>query len=84
MENNSESGIWEIFVPGLEAKARATNTRSAPTIAVIARKRPIPTAFTAEVRPLTASIVCDIDQYLWNDGEWMNARARKATHFRSR
>ncbi len=40
-------------------------------------RRPIPFAFSSELRPRTASVVCDIDRYAWGDEEWI-ARRRQA------
>ena len=35
-----------------------------------------PYGFFSELRPNTASIVCDLDRYQWADAEWMAARAK--------
>ena len=35
-----------------------------------------PFAFSSELRPNTASLLCDLDGYTWHDGEWMEKRAR--------
>ena len=75
MENNNESGIWEIFVPGMEEGERykyeiRSHNRGYRT------QKADPYGFYAELRPLTASIIYDIDQYAWNDSDWMIARAQ--------
>ena len=75
MENNNESGIWEIFVPGMEEGERYKYEVRSHNKGYRAQKAD-PYGFYAELRPLTASIVCDIDQYEWNDSDWMRARAR--------
>ena len=36
-----------------------------------------PYAFEAELRPKTGSVVATLDGYGWNDGDWMDARARR-------
>ena len=74
MENNGESGIWEIFLPGLEAGARYKYEVRSHNRGYRAQKSD-PFGFYAELRPQTASIVYDIDQYGWQDSDWMAARA---------
>ncbi len=74
MENNGESGIWEIFLPGLEAGARYKYEVRSHNRGYRAQKSD-PYGFYAELRPQTASIVYDIDQYGWQDSVWMAARA---------
>ncbi len=69
------SGIWEIFVPGLgegelykfSIKSRYHNYRSV---------KADPYGFFFEVRPKSASIVCDINGYSWGDKKWMKKRER--------
>ncbi|MDE2854097.1 MAG: 1,4-alpha-glucan branching protein GlgB [Chloroflexota bacterium] len=75
MENISDSGIWEIFLPGLEAGARYKYEVRSHNRGYRAEKSD-PYGFYAELRPQTASIVYDIDQYQWQDSDWMAARAR--------
>lgn len=74
MENNNESGIWEIFVPGMKEGERYKYEVRSHNKGYRAQKAD-PYGFYAELRPLTASIVCDIDQYEWNDRDWMSVRA---------
>ncbi len=74
MENIKDAGIWEIFVPGLEAGARYKFEVRSHNKGYRAAKSD-PYGFFSELRPDTASIVCDLDQYQWGDAEWMGARA---------
>ncbi len=74
MENQNGSGIWEIFVPGLEAGARYKYEVRSHNQGYSAAKSD-PYGFYHELRPHTASIVYDLDGYQWSDGEWMKARA---------
>ena len=39
-----------------------------------------PYAFSAELRPNTASLLYDLDHFEWHDGEWMAARADWQPH----
>ena len=75
MENNSESGIWEIFVPGLAQGARYKYEIRSHNRGYRAQKSD-PYGFYGELRPHTASIVCDLEQFEWNDSDWMSARAQ--------
>ncbi len=75
MENTSQSGIWEIFVPGLAPGARYKYEVRSHNEGYRAQKSD-PYGFFCELRPQTASIVYDIDQYQWNDEGWMAARAQ--------
>ena len=76
MENNGESGIWEIFVPGMEEGAHYKYEVRSHNKGYRAQKSD-PYGFYAELRPQTASIVYDIDAYQWNDSDWMVARAQQ-------
>ncbi len=74
MENKGDSGVWEIFVPGLAADARYKFEVRSHNRGYRAQKSD-PYGFYAELRPQTASIVYDLDEYHWNDSDWMSARA---------
>lgn len=79
MRFHVNSGVWELFVPELgpgelykyEIKTHYQGYQ-------VTKADPV--AFFSEMRPKTASIVWDIDQYEWNDGEWLQER-RDADHF---
>jgi 1,4-alpha-glucan branching enzyme len=71
------SGIWEIFVPGLgegtlykfDILSLYDNFREQKTD---------PFAFFFEVRPKTAAIVYDIEKkHEWNDAEWLSLRSER-------
>ncbi|MGQ0601853.1 MAG: 1,4-alpha-glucan branching protein GlgB [Anaerolineales bacterium] len=76
MRPRGASGIWELFIPDLgpgtvykyEVKSRFRG--------YIANKAD-PFGFASELRPANASVVYDINQYQWNDGEWMAARKQQ-------
>ena len=66
------SGVWEIFIPGIEEKEIykfEIKTQNGQTVL-----KADPYAFFAELKPATASIVYDIDGYQWNDKEWIEDR----------
>ena len=69
------SGVWELFVPGLDAGALYKyEIRQRPNGAVALKTDPYGRA--TELRPETASIVCD-SHHPWGDGEWMRARRER-------
>jgi len=68
------SGIWEGFVRGL-----GVGERYKFRIRAAGRKwcdKADPLARSAELSPATASVVWE-DAYAWNDGEWLDTRARR-------
>ncbi len=76
MRRRGESGIWELFVPGLWVGALYKYeilTRHEGKCTVKAD----PVGFAMEMRPSTASIVWDLDGYEWGDAAWMKGRAKK-------
>jgi 1,4-alpha-glucan branching enzyme len=76
MRHRGDSGIWEIFIPGLdegevykfEILSRFNNQLGL---------KADPYGFAAELRPKTASVVCTIDGYQWKDSAWMDARRQR-------
>jgi 1,4-alpha-glucan branching enzyme len=72
----SEAGLWEGFVPAI-----GTNTLYKYHIASRYRGYQVdkadPYGFAAEIRPQTASRVCDLESYSWGDGRWMANRANR-------
>ena len=69
------AGIWEIFVPsigeGMKYKFRIKSC-DGETI-----DKTDPYGFYAELPPRTASIVASLDNYQWNDSEWIADRVAK-------
>ena len=67
-------GLWEIFVTGLDEGAiYKFEILSSQARHLLLKSDPY--GFRAEVRPNTASVVCNIDGYRWQDAEWLAARA---------
>ncbi|MTI88573.1 MAG: 1,4-alpha-glucan branching protein GlgB [Balneolaceae bacterium] len=76
MRKLHDQGVWDIFIPeaqlgDLYKFEIKTSAREAPL------KKSDPYAFYAEVRPGTASVVCDIEGYTWGDDEWLNKRDKQ-------
>ena len=74
MERISESGIWEIFNPGMklgELYKFAITTQSGKIL-----YKADPFAFSAEYRPGTASVTADIQGFSWTDSTWIEKRTQ--------
>ena len=70
---NLNSGIWEIFIPGLKAGCcYKFEILSRQTNEILLKTDPYGQQF--EFRPQTASIVFDENQYKWLDITWMEQR----------
>ncbi len=67
------SGIWELFIPGAKVgdkyKFRILNLHGEWV------DKSDPMGFAAELPPLTASVVTDLNVYDWSDNDWMDRRA---------
>src|SRR5215216_7955194 len=71
MRSLGSSGIWELFVPGVEPGARYKFELRTPSGEL--RQKADPYAFEAEVPPETASVVTR-SEFEWSDDEWVAAR----------
>ena len=74
MRIRGASGIWELFLPGLDEGA-LYKFEILSRVGNHLGLKSDPYAFAAELRPKTASIVCNIDGYKWKDSGWLEARA---------
>ena len=76
MRKRVDSGLWEIFLPGVAEGARykyeilGRDGRLCPLKAD-------PVGFAAELRPASASLVARTDRFAWTDAAWMEARAQR-------
>jgi 1,4-alpha-glucan branching enzyme len=76
MRIRGESGIWEIFIPGL-AQGEIYKYEIRPRDAGELLLKSDPFALRFEPPPRTGSIVCEIDGYTWGDAGWLAARASR-------
>ena len=76
MRNRGTTGIWEVFVPGLD-EGTLYKFEILSSVGSFLGLKADPYGFEGEVRPKTASIVRNIDRYQWNDASWMSARASR-------
>lgn len=68
------SGIWEIFIPGvIEGDLYKYEIKTKENYIL---KKTDPYGYYTELRPNTASIVYDIEKYKWNDKKWINEREK--------
>lgn len=68
------SGVWEIFIPGLGAGMKYKYEIRDSSGHLHLKTDPYGTYF--ESPPHNASIVCPVNEYAWEDEEWMERRAK--------
>ncbi len=75
MNRLGDSGVFELFIPGLSQgtvyKYEIKNRKGEPML------KADPYGSYSELRPNTASIVWDINQFSWNDAEWLEKREKE-------
>lgn len=69
------SGIWEIFIPGLRDMDTYKFEIKTSTGAIIQKQDPY--GKFAELRPSTSSLVFNINTHQWNDGAWYESLKNK-------
>ncbi|MCG8573232.1 MAG: 1,4-alpha-glucan branching protein GlgB [Spirochaetes bacterium] len=72
MNNRGSSGVWELFIPQLTRGEIYKYEIKTQDNRIIEKADPF--AFYSELRPKTASIVYDINQYHWQDQDFMKKR----------
>ncbi len=75
MRKRVPSGIWELFIPGLD-KGELYKFAVKQLGGHVVEKCD-PYAFAAEVPPRTANVVTDLSEHEWADGQWMQDRVEK-------
>jgi 1,4-alpha-glucan branching enzyme len=73
MRKRIDSGLWEVFVPGLGAGAVYKYEILGPDGVLLPLKAD-PFGFAAEMRPSTASVVAETAHYQWSDGDYLERR----------
>jgi len=68
------SGVWELFVPGVEPGARYKYEILTADGRLALKADPM--AYSTEIPPGTASIVASPTTHKWRDGAWMERRAK--------
>ncbi|WP_210527843.1 1,4-alpha-glucan branching protein GlgB [Rubellimicrobium arenae] len=76
MRRRGGTGVWEIFVPGVQERACYKYEIIGPHGELLPLKAD-PVGFGSQHPPQTASVVRDIHGYGWQDESWMEARANR-------
>ena len=79
MRSMGASGIWELFVPGIEPGQRYKFEIRTQTGELLLKADPY--AFAVEIPPQTASVVWR-HRHAWQDDEWRARRAEQQPHDR--
>ena len=74
MELLADSGIYEVFVPGLQPGQLYKYAITTKTGEILYKADPY--GYSAEYRPGTASKTADISGFAWGDDKWMTERAK--------
>ncbi|PYL05407.1 MAG: 1,4-alpha-glucan branching enzyme, partial [Verrucomicrobia bacterium] len=69
------SGVWELFLPGIKQGAHYKFEIRTQTGAVLLKSDPF--AFFNQHGKSTASMVYDLERYIWDDSAWLEARRKK-------
>jgi 1,4-alpha-glucan branching enzyme len=75
MRQRGTTGVWELFIPGLVEGLSYKYEIRAGDGSVLPQKAD-PVGFGAESPPGTASVVRNLGQRDWLDGEWMHGRSK--------
>jgi 1,4-alpha-glucan branching enzyme len=75
MRSLGNSGVWEIFIPGLQ-EGLLYKYEIVPRGKVPMRLKTDPYGSYFESPPNNASVVWDVDKYKWSDQEWIENRAK--------
>jgi 1,4-alpha-glucan branching enzyme len=74
MRSLGNSGVWELFIPGVSAGTRYKYELVAATGRVVLKADPM--AQATQIPPDTASVVAPVSAYEWTDGPWLERRAQ--------
>lgn len=75
MRSMGSSGVWELFVPGLQEGENYKFEIYTGNETV--RLKADPYAYFSELRPKNASCLFNVDRYVWQDEIWMQKRSCK-------
>ncbi|WP_434512322.1 1,4-alpha-glucan branching protein GlgB [Desulfitobacterium sp. AusDCA] len=75
MQEAGDTGVWTLFIPeNLSGQCYKYQIQTKKGEVLY---KADPYAFSAELRPHTASVVCDLDTYSWKDQNWLKKRSRR-------
>jgi len=73
MRKRIDSGLWEIFAPGV-GEGTVYKFEIAAADGTLQPLKADPFGFAAELRPSTASVVARTDNFSWTDAAYLRAR----------
>ncbi|MDF1642559.1 MAG: 1,4-alpha-glucan branching protein GlgB [Pseudomonadales bacterium] len=75
MQSRGGSGVWEIFIPGLDQYTLYKyEIRNRDSGQILIKADPFGQQF--ELRPNTASVVNGVNKFEWHDQSWLDKRSR--------
>ncbi len=78
MKPIEQSGIWTLFIPNLQDGEIYKYEIHTPHGQILLKADPY--AFYSELRPNTASVVCSLEGYEWNDSKWFTKKKKKDSY----
>jgi len=69
------SGVWELFIPHLKTNEKYRYEIKTKEGYNLIKSDPF--SFYCEMRPKTASIIVNHDNYTWNDADWLEKRSQE-------
>ncbi|MDH3342182.1 MAG: 1,4-alpha-glucan branching protein GlgB [Gammaproteobacteria bacterium] len=72
MRNRGNSGVWELFIPGLQALDNYKYEIRSHNDEILHKTDPYARAMG--VRPDTTSKIATADSYVWSDNQWLDQR----------
>ena len=72
MRSRGSSGVWELFLPGIEAGGLYRFELRSSTGDVVTKNDPYANEF--QKRPENAGVITRPSDYVWSDREWINTR----------
>ncbi len=73
-----DSGIWELFIPGIGENERYQYQIKTQNNDLLVKSDPF--QFFADVRPLQASVVKNINNFNWSDTDWQRKKNTTSTY----
>jgi 1,4-alpha-glucan branching enzyme len=74
MRSRGGSGVWELFIPGVDSGSFYRFEIRSPNGEVLVKNDPYGNLF--QKRPENSGIVAPASAHQWNDGKWMQQRAK--------
>ena len=75
MRRLGDSGVFELFIPNLQCGEIYKYEIKVNSQCIMLKADPY--GYASELRPATASIVCDINSYQWNDQNYIDKREKR-------